>query len=245
MIWLKRTVYTRLSAPPHIGIGAMLFRRRKAAGYQFWKVGFTVPKGRVNAPYAGDIVIDFSPDNIKLLAYACEQLRNRRLDLKERWWNANQHARDIISHSDRFFIPPGKDLGIGAYSLLHHDIPALLKMNIPVTGRKGGINNREEGTTLEQRLLFLRGVRQVRDGKETFTETYVNVCGGDGEVTKSPGDVIIAKNEETFARLYHFHDLLQDSDLIAPDQEDLISESKKRGSLCDPPRSGTKKSKPW
>lgn len=54
-----------------------------------------------------------------------------------------------------------------------------------LTGRKGEMNSRKEETTVEQRLLFLRGVPQVKEGKEMFTVTYVNVGGDDdGEVKR-------------------------------------------------------------
>ncbi|KAB5580258.1 hypothetical protein GE09DRAFT_1254844 [Coniochaeta sp. 2T2.1] len=230
MIWSGDKVpkvTLKLVAPPHSGTSTLLFHKWSKAPddneprAQYWRFGSTPDDGTVDATRPGDILLDYSPDNMKVLVHVFFKLKFRRGELRRGWFRENKHARDIVAiEPDPYAEPMNRTLSAAARSKLKPFIPAKIGVVIPVTGRQGGIDRRKKGSVVELRVLFLRGTRVVKKEKETWNMVYRT--RGDKETKLTPEDVVFPKDEDTFLALYRFYSTLQDADIMVPD------ESKKR-----------------
>ncbi|KAB5551048.1 hypothetical protein GE09DRAFT_1124728 [Coniochaeta sp. 2T2.1] len=230
MVWIGDKVpkvTLKLVAPPHPGTSTLLFRKWNGTPVdnephaRYWQLGSTPDNASVDSPRPEDIVLDYSPDNIKILAHVFFKLRHRRGELRRAWFRANKHARDIVAITpDPYAELPNRVLSAAARNKLDQFIPAKISVVVPAARRQGGINRRERGSIVERRVLFLRGTPVVKKGEETCKMAYRT--RGDDETKLTPEDVVLPKDEDTFLALYRFYSKIQDADIIVP------NESKKR-----------------
>ncbi|KAH8905248.1 hypothetical protein BR93DRAFT_939259 [Coniochaeta sp. PMI_546] len=210
----KGEVHLRMVAPPQKGLCHLLFRgetlREPGSGCRYWRLHSAEP---VHKPKNHDIVIQFSPGNLKLLIQAYYHLRNRKAELLCQWELANFAKFDYLGPPESHEAEPNRSTRF--HELRKINIPKTLVVDKPVFGRSWRVANvRDSITFVEKRLLLLRGLpTQTTRGLVYKDNSYIDVASGVA-VKKIKGDVVVEETEETYESFAKIFEMVHEEDLV-------------------------------